>query len=102
MRFTQRRRSISLGAALTALCLFAACSTAPPPVAPIPSTYRIGAPDNLVVRVLPEPMIERVVTVRPDGYITFDLIGDVKAGGRTTSEIAEDIEARIKLSLIHI
>ena len=75
--------------------LLAGCATAPPPVAPIPTTYRIGAPDVLDIRVLPDPLIQRSATVRPDGYITFDLIGDVKAAGRTTQEIAEDIERRV-------
>lgn len=82
-------------AVAVATALLAGCASAPPPVAPIPSAYRIGAPDVLDIRVLPDPMIQRTATVRPDGYITFDLIGDVKAADRTTEEIATDIEQRI-------
>ena len=55
----------------------------------------MGASDELTVRVLPDPAIERVVTVRPDGRFSFDLIGDVEASGRTTDEIAADITQRI-------
>ena len=81
--------------ALVLISAFAGCASAPPPTAPIPALYRIGPPDQLSINVLPDPAISRRATVRPDGYITFDLIGDVKAAGRTTREITEDIEKRI-------
>jgi polysaccharide export outer membrane protein len=57
--------------------------------------YRIGPPDRLEISILPEPVIERQATVRPDGMISIDLIGDVPAAGRTTEEIAGDIQTRI-------
>jgi polysaccharide export outer membrane protein len=66
-----------------------------PPEAPEISTYRVGAPDQLEITVLPEPAIARSVRVRPDGRISFDLIGDIVAAGRTTTEIAQEIEGRI-------
>jgi polysaccharide export outer membrane protein len=47
------------------------------------------------VSILPEPVIERDVVVRPDGRISVDLIGDVLASGKTTDEIAADIRDRI-------
>jgi polysaccharide export outer membrane protein len=49
----------------------------------------------LRISILPEPAIEREVTVRPDGIISIDLVGDVPAGGRTPEEVAKDIEQRI-------
>jgi polysaccharide export outer membrane protein len=76
------------------LCACIATPT-PPPVAPPPETYRIGAPDQLLVSILPEPVIERGVVVRPDGRISVDLIGDVMASGRTTEELAEDVRKKI-------
>lgn len=57
--------------------------------------YRVGPSDQLTIRVLPEPAIERTVVVRPDGYFSMDLIGDVEAAGKTTSEIAAEVERRI-------
>jgi polysaccharide export outer membrane protein len=57
--------------------------------------YRVGPPDQLVISILPDPVIEREVVVRPDGMISVDLVGDVPAAGRTTEEIAADIESRI-------
>jgi len=94
---TATRRSASLVLALAASLLLGACASkgGPPPAIPTLETYRVGAPDVLAIHVLPDPQILRTVTVRPDGFVTFDLIGDVKAGGRTTTQIAEDIQRRI-------
>jgi polysaccharide export outer membrane protein len=90
------RRVASILPALAASLLLGACASNPPPAAmPAPETYRVGAPDVLAINVLPDPAILRTVTVRPDGYVTFDLIGDIEAGGRTTAQIAEDIQRRI-------
>ena len=54
-----------------------------------------GAPDRLQVTILPEPVIQEAVTVRPDGMVTIQLVGDVPASGRTLHEIAGDIQDRI-------
>lgn len=64
----------------------------PPTVAGI---YRVGPSDQLVIRVLPEPAIERTVKVGPDGRFALDLIGDVEAAGRSLDEISKDIETRM-------
>ncbi len=74
-----------------------ACSTAGTgqPPAPEVSSYRVGSPDQLRITVIPDPVIEREVVVRPDGKISIDLVGDVAAAGRTTEEIAADIQTRI-------
>lgn len=86
-------------AALTALCMtvWLGCATTPRPAPERvkSSTYTVGAPDELHVTILPDPPIERDVTVRPDGMISMDLIGDVPAAGRSVGEIASDIEQRI-------
>lgn len=81
---------------VVALPWVAACATdgAQPP-APAAQPYTVGPPDRLVITILPEPAIERSVVVRPDGMISVDLVGDVPAAGRTTEEIAADIQQRI-------
>lgn len=58
--------------------------------------YRIAPPDVLEITVRPEPEIERELTVRPDGRISFDLIGDVEARGRTIEEVRTEIATRLK------
>jgi polysaccharide export outer membrane protein len=73
------------------------CATTPipPPQRATTSSYTVGAPDQLHVTILPDPAIERNVTVRPDGMISIDLIGDVPAAGRSIGQIASDVEQRI-------
>jgi polysaccharide export outer membrane protein len=66
-----------------------------PPPTPDMLPYRVGPPDQLDIAILPDPVIERRATVRPDGMISIDLVGDVPAAGRTTQEIASDIQQRI-------
>ena len=87
------RRRLGLALALGAAACAACASTNPPP--PGHETYRVGAADELSFRILPDPAIEGSTTVRPDGRISVDLIGDVDAAGRTTEEIAQEIEQRI-------
>lgn len=104
-RFAQQRRPASglasmRGLALAGLVLIVAaagCATTPeaPPASTGYETYRVGAPDTLLITVLPDPTIERQAVVRPDGMISIDLVGDVPAGGRTVEEIAADVEKRI-------
>lgn len=91
----RRRVLAALGGAVLAVAT--GCSSVQPmPAAPKePGVYRIAPPDELNVSVLPDPPIDRSVTVRPDGKISIDLVGDVQAAGRTTEEIAAEIQERI-------
>ncbi len=86
------RFALALGAAAGAAC---AALPPPPERGERTETYRVGASDELSFRILPDPAIEGSATVRPDGRISVDLIGDVDAAGRTTEEIANEIEERI-------
>lgn len=100
----ERRRLARSGALFGSLLLAFAigCGTAPKstPLAETASVgdavaYRVGPSDQLSIRVLPDPAIDRTARVRPDGRFSMDLIGDVNAAGRTTDEIAREIEERI-------
>lgn len=94
-RRTRRGAAIVATLALLAgMGLGCATTPAPEPVTQYPE-YEVGAPDRLTVMILPEPAVLEDVVVRPDGKITVQLVGDVAAGGRTLTEIAEDIERRI-------
>lgn len=87
---------ITLASLCIGLCLLAGCtSPKAPPEDPGAPPYLTGPPDELTITILPDPIIERTVVVRPDGMISIDLVGDVPASGRTTQEIASDIEKRI-------
>ena len=65
------------------------------PAAPPIEGYIVGAPDMLIVHILPDPEIVREARVRPDGMISIDLIGDVQAAGRSPVQIAETIQREI-------
>jgi len=57
-------------------------------------TYSVGPGDVLEVRVWHNDQLSRRVTVRPDGFITLPLVGDVPCGGNTVEQISTDIAAR--------
>ncbi len=91
-----RPRAFVLAVLGLALLGPAACvSPAPPPPMDPMVTYRVGAPDQIQISILPEPAIERTLTVRPDGMVSLDLIGDVRASGLTPEEIAESVRVAI-------
>jgi polysaccharide export outer membrane protein len=69
---------------------------AEPPAPSIDSSaYRIGPEDVLEISVWREDTLKREVLVRPDGGISFPLIGDVRAAGRSVAEIREEITKRL-------
>ena len=57
--------------------------------------YRIGVDDRLQISVWRNAELSVTVPVRPDGMISMPLIGDVKAGGLTTTQVAENIKQRL-------
>lgn len=58
------------------------------------ATYAVGPGDVLQVRAWKNEALSQRVTVRPDGYVTLPLIGDVLVEGRTVESIARDIVTR--------
>jgi polysaccharide export outer membrane protein len=63
--------------------------------APEPS-YLIGPNDILNIFVWKEADLTRDVTVMPDGKITYPLIGEITAQGRTASELKKTIADRLQ------
>lgn len=57
--------------------------------------YLIAAGDILDVSVWKEPELTREVPVRPDGGITFPLIGNVSAAGKTADQLRDEIAASL-------
>jgi polysaccharide export outer membrane protein len=60
----------------------------------VTGTYAVGPGDVLQVRAWKNDALSQRVTVRPDGYITLPLIGDVLAMGRDVEAVAQDIASR--------
>lgn len=57
--------------------------------------YLIGPGDVLDISVWKDEALTRSCVVRPDGFISFPLIGDVRASGRTASQIKADMEKKL-------
>jgi polysaccharide export outer membrane protein len=58
-------------------------------------SYTIGPADVLEISVWQHPELDRTVTVRPDGKISFSLIGDVDTTGLTPAELDEVVTQRL-------
>jgi polysaccharide export outer membrane protein len=59
---------------------------------PRKNEFIVGISDRLAIRVWKNADLSTDVIVRPDGTITMPLIGDLKAAGRTPSQLKEDIQ----------
>lgn len=86
--------------ALVAALSLVACSSGPP-LPKIASSglspeYEIGPLDSLSIFVWHNPDLSETVPVRPDGRISVPLIEDLPAAGKTPTQLARDIEARLK------
>ena len=53
--------------------------------------YRIAPGDKLMVFVWKEPDLTREVRVRPDGYVTMPLLGDLFAVAKTPKRLAAEL-----------
>jgi polysaccharide export outer membrane protein len=67
-----------------------------PPLSPdekhIAHDYLIGPGDNVDIIVWRNPEVSMSVPVRPDGKITTPLVEDLPASGKTSTQLARDIE----------
>ncbi len=74
-------------------------SGATPPAEPVAANlpYIIGAGDSLSIFVFRNPELSSGgLTVRPDGRISMPLIPDIIASNKTPTELAKDVEGRLK------
>ncbi len=95
------RRVSVLGLGLAAAVAISAC--APRGEAPAltaaqtsEANYLIGPGDQLQVFVWRNPDLSTTVPVRPDGRISIPLVEDIESAGRTPTQLARDIEGKLK------
>jgi len=62
---------------------------------PFTPEYLIGPGDMLDISVWKEEALTKTVVVLPDGKISFPLIGQVEAAGRTVDDLKQEIAKRI-------
>jgi polysaccharide biosynthesis/export protein len=60
------------------------------------SSYRLKAGDTLDVNVWQDQKLNRQVLVGPDGYISFPLAGQLRAGGKTVDAVGNELQARLQ------
>lgn len=58
--------------------------------------FRLGAGDVLNVIIWKNRELSTIVTVRPDGMITYPLIGEIEVSGLTVSEVEERVSKQLK------
>ncbi len=95
---------MALSACLASSLVLVGCASGgsqasgPPPAIEAPAAvdaYKIGVDDIVQVTVWRNPDLGITVPVRPDGMISVPLVGDVRAGGLTPSEVAADIGEKL-------
>jgi protein involved in polysaccharide export with SLBB domain len=64
-----------------------------------PPKVLLGPGDEVEVKFYNTPELDELQTVRPDGVITLQLVGDVKVEGKEPAEVSEQLE---KLFAAHL
>lgn len=66
-------------------------------------SYVLQPPDEVEIRCTDVPELHlQSQRIRPDGMISFENIGEIKAAGKTPSQLAEDIRSKISVSLYEL
>ncbi len=58
--------------------------------------YQIAPADVLEISIWGEKDLSRQLIVRPDGKVSFPLIGDIMVAGRTTTQVKSLVEKKIR------
>lgn len=67
-----------------------------PAVVEVDSGYQIGPEDVLEISVWKEEGLKKEALVRPDGGLSFPLIGEVHAAGKTAVQLKKEIAQRLE------
>lgn len=62
----------------------------------VDSGYQIGPEDVLAISVWKEEGLKVEALVRPDGGLSFPLIGDIQAAGKTAVQLREEITRKLE------
>ena len=97
MRYGTGKGLLVLGAVVMFGLILGGCASSKFPAAPVAvdkvtNDYLIGPGDNVNIVVWRNPEVSLSVPVRPDGKITTPLVEDLQASGKTSSQLARDIE----------
>ncbi|MEZ5571780.1 MAG: polysaccharide export protein [Halioglobus sp.] len=99
-KFAASLQGVVASVAAIVLMLCAACTSNPYP--PVPDSQRnvevdydyiLGPGDTVDIFVWGNEELSSTGTVRPDGKLTTHLVEDLQASGKTSTQLARDIEA---------
>ena len=101
-QYSVRRLAAATAAGVAVLAL-GACSSTPIDTLPMAKAgapaadynYIIGAGDNLNIIVWRNPELSLSVPVRPDGKVSAPLVDELVAQGKTSTELARDVEKKL-------
>jgi protein involved in polysaccharide export with SLBB domain len=82
------------------------------PLVPMPMPAPIGAPassaayllapgDAIDIKFFYNPELNESLAVRPDGFVTLQLVGDVQASGRSPGELAAELRSTFASRIPH-
>jgi len=88
--------AVSLGVGARPTTAAQAVAETAPAAADEMAAYSVAPGDVLRIAVWKEPELSGDAFVRLDGMITVPLVGDVKAAGKTTEQIATEVRTRLR------
>lgn len=91
---TQLQRAGARGAWAVLACVL--CMVMSTARADDADAYRVQPGDQLIVSVWKEPDLQSEVLIRPDGGMSFALVGDVMAAGRSVEQLRQVVEERLR------
>lgn len=97
LKFAARWVALALLAGIAAGCASSAgvMGAAPATAATAEYNYIVGPGDNLNIIVWRNPELSMSVPVRPDGKVTTPLVDELVAQGKTSIEIAREVEVAL-------
>jgi protein involved in polysaccharide export with SLBB domain len=88
--------AIQQGAAPTAPAAPAPAPVVQPPGGTVDYDYVLGSGDRLRIIVFGEPTLTAEYAVAGNGTVSFPMVGDVRAAGRTVRQVRDEIVAGLK------
>ncbi len=59
-------------------------------------SYQLGPEDELEISVWKEPELTKKLSIMPDGKLSYPLIGEIQAAGKTVKQLREEISKRLE------
>lgn len=67
--------------------------------APGDSSYRVGPEDVIEISVWKEEGLKKELLVRPDGGVSFPIVGEIRVADKTAAEIRDEVAERLKRTI---